>query len=554
MRAQLEHLKALGIHFSAVTLAITQFVRHGIPAPDIVLVTPVVVIAVLSIAILAPALGLFVADRLLSARDASGTTLRRFRTAVFAGAMVLAVREMQLYFDPVGDALAPVSSPAALGLLAAAVMLGAAVYVARVGYEQLTQFFVWTVPVSLVVLLYAAVQMVSPYLPPAGYAAETETRSDAPPVFVFVFDELSYYAVADGDWVDEDRMPNIAKLADDSVWLTNATTNYFHTTFSVPSLFDPVLALTDDYQVRLYTQYGYVESLMDEGCGEQYTCRGAAHLARGHTGSLIGNLLVRSVYQMAPGLAESMAGAPLGALADATSPARPTVDPLGMHTFTEAQWDEFMGDVSADAAPGRLYFVHVLVPHEPFVFDGDRRVTRSATNTTYYVDDADANAVYARYQAQTQFVDSLMGDFTRKLKDQGLYEEATIILTGDHGLRKDRLTGPIAIDQETAQVPLMIKAPGIAPGVLDVDYQHVDFARTLFDVLGTATPNEFAGVSAFASSRPQRDKVLYTDLDNERYWEYVYQPGSGEWLMVREVDGPLPETPDLAVRSITAGD
>jgi hypothetical protein len=56
-------------------------------------------------------------------------------------------------------------------------------------------------------------------------------------------------------------------------------------------------------------------------------------------------------------------------------------------------------------------------------------------------------------------------------------------------------------------------------------------------------------VSAFAETRPEREKVVYADDANLRYWEYVYHEDSGKWLLDEFVEGPLPDVPELAVRS-----
>ncbi|MCH8814739.1 MAG: sulfatase-like hydrolase/transferase, partial [Chloroflexi bacterium] len=177
--------------------------------------------------------------------------------------------------------------------------------------------------------------------------------------------------------------------------------------------------------------------------------------------------------------------------------------------------------------------------------DGD--ITQSSLNTSYSWG-LDRGMAYERYREQTSHVDALIGDFVAQLKAEGLYEQSTIVVTGDHGLRKKSLrsTLPIEMDQVTAQVPMIIKAPRVSPQVLDVDYQHVDFSATLFDVLDLEAPVGTVGVSAFSTDRPDRDKVIYVDENNERYWEYVYRGNTEEWELVREVEGPLPSEPLFA--------
>jgi phosphoglycerol transferase MdoB-like AlkP superfamily enzyme len=187
-----------------------------------------------------------------------------------------------------------------------------------------------------------------------------------------------------------------------------------------------------------------------------------------------------------------------------------------------------------------------LIPHTPFIY-GQDGITQSPLNTSYNWG-LDRGSVYESYSQQTQYADSLLGDFVDRLKDEGLYEASTILVTGDHGLRPHSLdTGlPIEIGQETAQIPMIIKAPGIDSQVLDVDYQHVDFAATLFDVLDRQVPTDFGGLSAFATERPERDKIIYVDEDNLRYWEYAYRTDKDKWELVRAVEGPMPLSPEIS--------
>jgi hypothetical protein len=542
-----EQLKSLAISFTMVTLAFVQFVVHSPPATDVVYIPALVVVIVIAIVILLPTVALFVVDRVLTIRDPRGRASSVFRVTIFAAAIVLIARAMFLYFGPVRDIIGPLVSLEALSVLFALVVVAASMWIARTWYEPLSQFFLWMTPVAAIVLIVALAEMVGTP-PPAGYATETHVPSaDAPPVFVFVFDELSYQVLADGDQIDAESFPNLSALASEGAWLTNATTNYFHTTFSVPPLVESVTPLSGEYQIRLYSQYGYVESLLYDGCGTQYTCRGQSHLAGKYTGSLVGDLLIRATYEATPRFVERVLDVPFSAIVDVLDTSLPSVDPKGIHTFSQEQWDGFMGDVSAIDSPGRLYFVHVLLPHTPFIYGEDGDITQLSLNTSYRWG-LDRGMAYERYREQTSYVDALMGDFIARLKTEGLYEHSTIVVTGDHGLRKMSVatTLPIEMDQVTAQVPMIIKAPGVSPQVLDVDYQHVDFSKTLFDALGREATAGADGVSAFSTDRPDRDKVIFVDENNERYWEYVYRGDIEEWELVREVDGPLPSEPLFA--------
>ncbi|GBD10942.1 Lipoteichoic acid synthase 1 [bacterium HR23] len=188
-------------------------------------------------------------------------------------------------------------------------------------------------------------------------------------------------------------------------------------------------------------------------------------------------------------------------------------------------FEEFVGDISRETARGTVFFVHVLLPHEPYVFDGSCRWHRPP------FDDALLAQVEA-YERQVQCVDTLLGRFVERLKQEGVYQSAVVVVTGDHGprpLAKWQVERPDAINGMVARVPLLIKAPGLRPGVSTVDYQHIDFKPTLLDVLGLPPEPGLPGVSALAAARPLRPKMFW--WQGKRY--VASEPtGRGPWMLL----------------------
>ena len=212
---------------------------------------------------------------------------------------------------------------------------------------------------------------------------------------------------------------------------------------------------------------------------------------------------------------------------------------MGIHTFTPDLFDVFLGDIDGETARGRAFFYHPLVPHKPFVYKEDGSLRTEHAHDHY--DPEHAEDGWEKYREQMVYTDTMLGELLDKLRDEGLYDEAVIILTGDHGLRKidPNITDRIEIDDDVARVPLIIKAPGIEPGVSDVDYQHMDFAATLYDVMGVEAPEETEGLSAFDPERPARGKVFYAvSVDSTKYWEY--RQDGAKWVYVTEHVGAFP--------------
>jgi len=127
------------------------------------------------------------------------------------------------------------------------------------------------------------------------------------------------------------------------------------------------------------------------------------------------------------------------------------------------------------------------------------------------------------------YVDRLVGELISKLKREGIYEEAVIIITGDHGPRNFTPTPERPPGRSITRVPLVIHAPGLDSQQSDVDYQHIDFGPTLTDILGLPPPDGAEGVSALSKERPEREKVF-----RMKELKFVYSPEDESWHFSKE--------------------
>lgn len=528
--------RALLIYFSVFTLATVQFLRHSLPSPDMVHVPLDVVTWGFELLILAPTVLFAAVDFVLAKSDASGKRVRGFRIAVFSVALILMLRQLQLYFGLAGSLFAIAADFHAEAVLFVA-LSACIVYATVRWYDGFRQFFQIAAPFAFIIAAVAFFQMAPERYPDSGYAAETPAGNAAnAPVFLIVMDELSFDLVDDGAAIDAGRYPNLSSLAGDSAWFTNATTNYVHTSLILPEMMESTLNVTDEYQVRLYGQYSYVESLAWNHCAIDITCRGANHLSLDAKPELFGTVMRRSLYQATPTFADKLLTPLTGWMTGGLDSPPPHVDHLGVHTFTNRQFDELLGDIDGETARGTISFYHQLLPHKPMVFNADG----SHTNDPGGINGDNA------YAAQMEFADGLLGELIAKLKGEGIYDESVILLTGDHGRRPWTTIENLQPVEEsaldltdlTAHVPLLIHGPAVTAGRYDVDYQHMDFEATLMDVIGAET-SETEGVSAFASERPERDKVFFLDINNEVYWVYVRDEETGAWNITEFVHGPL---------------
>ena len=125
----------------------------------------------------------------------------------------------------------------------------------------------------------------------------------------------------------------------------------------------------------------------------------------------------------------------------------------------------------------------------------------------------------SRYNGEIAYADHCVGQVIEKLKTLGIYDSTLIIITGDHG---EALGGHLEMShgyfiyQETMQIPLMFKVPGIS-GQLKVDDLSgvVDIMPTICSILNIDYPSGIQGkdLSQYCKRKitTKKDRHLYCE-------------------------------------------
>ena len=187
----------------------------------------------------------------------------------------------------------------------------------------------------------------------------------------------------------------------------------------------------------------------------------------------------------------------------------------------------FIDQIEAEPNSARpaFHFLHVLLPHEPWVYlpTGQRFSAGGAVSgfgDAYgqWVDDRAAIAFdYQRHLLQVGLVDTLLGRLVARLRDVGLYEEALIVVTSDHGASfrpgANFRRPSQATFADVAAVPLFVKRPRQREGqVVAGNVWLLDVPVMVAAELGVRLPWETDGVNAFDAVPPARtDKWLFYD-------------------------------------------
>jgi hypothetical protein len=187
-------------------------------------------------------------------------------------------------------------------------------------------------------------------------------------------------------------------------------------------------------------------------------------------------------------------------------------------------------DAIEPAREPTLYFAHVLLPHyryeylpsgarynaPPADFHRERFDPARPVHRLGWAADNVAGAAQEqqRFLLQLALVDRLLGRLLERLRQTGLYDEALLIVTADHGVSfRPGESQRYVTETNRADimwVPLFVKLPGQRAGRIDDrDVQTIDIVPTVAGVLGVDVPWSHDGRDA-ARDGPARDKVVFT--------------------------------------------
>jgi arylsulfatase A-like enzyme len=169
----------------------------------------------------------------------------------------------------------------------------------------------------------------------------------------------------------------------------------------------------------------------------------------------------------------------------------------------------------------------------------------------------------SRYAGEIFYADRWIGEIIAAA-DAEVGRDTIVLLTADHGesfgendhyFKHTHTTTP-----EVARVPLIIRAPGLAPERRSEIASHVDVLPTLLDLAGLPVPFDASGVSlAPLAGKPARRLERFVFCDNGgqlsayRNDTFVWMTGVGSAWMDPEKRAARPGVPKWAVFRWTPG-
>jgi hypothetical protein len=355
------------------------------------------------------------------------------------------------------------------------------------------------------------------------------------PVVYLLLDEFPVIDLMTADErIDAKRFPNFARLARTSTWFRNTTTLSASTTVAVPVILTgnpPIpgaLPIAQNYPHNLFTllasryRMNVVES-QTRLCPSQLCTRDEPS-----TESRLSSLYsdARTVYlhliappkleNKLPNIDESWGNFGSDAGDELEGDVLPKVN---MHTFYIGRVQDFNHFVASIHRPAgnkpTLYFIHVLMPHGPWLYFPDGRVRAVANprapGRTHELWWSSSLAVQAwqRHLLQVGYTDELLGHLVRRLKAAGIWNKALVLVDPDHGISfrgGDKRREPTRTNlSDLAFIPFFVKLPGQKTGrLVDTHITTEDILPTIADVLGVNVPWTTTGSSALQATTDKK--------------------------------------------------
>jgi arylsulfatase A-like enzyme len=256
-----------------------------------------------------------------------------------------------------------------------------------------------------------------------------------------------------------------------------------------------------------------------------------AEVLRAHgyaTASFNGGVQLDRAYGLDQGFDVYESVRPLGA------PPESLVDPADRFEHTVERARDF---ISRQEGRGFFLFLHAYEVHHPYSpdpadlapfrghYDGPLpdavsvELLEEINSGRRPVDDADRQHVVDTYDAEIRSADRAFGALVAFLKERGLYDEALVVVTSDHGEEfgeHGRLGWHShTLFDELLRVPLLVKLPGgrLAGTTVSSLARGIDIAPTLLRALDLSPPASFEGRDLLARGAAPGPEEIWSGRD-----------------------------------------
>ena len=397
-------------------------------------------------------------------------------------------------------------------------------------------------------LVFLALFLFSSQISELAFPDEAKARTiggvTQAPIVMVLLDELPVNTLVDDrGQIDATRYPGFGELARDATWFKNAYTVYDSTERAQPAIMDGNLPerdkqpISSDHPNSIFSLFGRTHRMNVSEEATTVCSHDLCEDARldesygSRMGSMAEDLGLVWLHVVSPPDIEADLTSVSENWGNFGGDEEVTREPVTEETEAlntranlnrgrPARFQEWIDAIEPGRRP-QLNLKHTLLPHVPWQYLPSGRLYRRAPNDVIpglsnqaYEDQGQLDVLLQRHYLQTGFADLLLRRLWDKLKRDGMWDDALIVVLADHGVafphdvQRRRLNRETAA--EIAPIPLFIKAPGQKKGKVDDAYvETIDILPTIFDLLNLDPKVKMDGRSAFSDEVQQRDELRF---------------------------------------------
>jgi hypothetical protein len=384
-------------------------------------------------------------------------------------------------------------------------------------------------------------------MPEPARVAGTASVGRPTPIVMIVLDEACGLSLMNEDReIDPTLFPNFSNLAQRGTWYRNATTVHPFTSGALPAILTgqyprkirmptlehnpdnlfTLLLASDQYEFVVFEPYTRLFPNNQDTDVRKTVGLGQQLLTLQHDLLLAyANDLKPSDFPLAipdPSRAWS------GVLGSDVSPEKSS----GVFRYytdlnRDEQFEHFLRCLQPREKPA-LYFMHLLLPHSPWNFlpSGRKYKEEKAKNggpagaqeilgMFWGPDEFVVAQNEQRYYLQFRYVDHLLGRLIGRLKEEGLFDSALIMVMADHGTcfvaNRERRVPNEDTFGDILSIPMLVKAPGQqSGGPDDRNVESVDVLPTILATLDYRPLPETDGQNVLdPKALPRPEKLFF---------------------------------------------
>ncbi len=380
----------------------------------------------------------------------------------------------------------------------------------------------------------------------------TPVKAESTPDIIFVvLDEFSSVILCnENDEIDPELFPNLSKLAESAIWYRNHTSTHDYTKGALQAL---LTGRADDSPLKpslnnirknniflLLARAGYelqVTEAATHMCPSSLNMGMVPAVGKGLQTLVKDTAIVWAHTIVHPGFSGILPslGARWAGFGTASEPSKFTSDVRESWPSKgrASRFLRFCASITKKPRPV-LYFFHSMLPHVPYDYSSKGYYYSMAPLSKFpiwkgipgLIDGTKENwrddwtpplMAFQRYILQTQFLDHLIGELIKRLKNEEMYENSLLIIVSDHGASYVKGEPRRRLNDknypEIMATPLLIKPPGWKTGLIsDCNSESIDIAPTILDILGVEPYWKPEGSSLLSESRPNRKtKTIRTE-------------------------------------------